>query len=206
MMDGLDFSALTDDQLVGLIRAAIDEALTRNPAVARAAEDCMLDAAERARIAAEASAAEAAALRARERERVANEARAKVREEEAQRNAAAIRQRQAAEAQRAAEAAIRREEAAKSWLARAAALVDKPPSGIIMVYAQTGYGRRVLINEGNNRYDREHLVDYDAAALNISTTRALVRRKAELIRFCAEAASQLPLDTVYSGDEFHWGA
>ena len=75
----IDFSALSDDQLVHLIRSACQEAATRGDACAAAAKDAILDEAEKARIAREASEATAAKLRAEEEARVRAEAEAKVR-------------------------------------------------------------------------------------------------------------------------------
>lgn len=80
-MGDLDFSQLTDDQLVTLIRAALQECVARNPAVQAAAQSACLDETEKARIAAAAAQAEAAKLRAQERERIAKEAAEKVRRE-----------------------------------------------------------------------------------------------------------------------------
>jgi hypothetical protein len=74
----LDFSALTDDQLVELIKLSVAEAQQRNDATFRAAQSIGLDAAERQRIrqaAIEAEAVQALAQeRAREREQAAQEA------------------------------------------------------------------------------------------------------------------------------------
>ncbi len=74
-MSILDFSGLTDDQLVELARACCKEAVRRSPAAYAAVERMMLDEAEKLRVAQTATAAEAAAARARERERIANEPR-----------------------------------------------------------------------------------------------------------------------------------
>ncbi len=50
-VDDLDFSAISDDQLIGLVRAALQEAGWRNPAVAQAMRGAVLDEAEKAAIA-----------------------------------------------------------------------------------------------------------------------------------------------------------
>lgn len=73
-MDGLDFTVLTDDQLVTLIREALREAVRRGSAVATAAESAGLEEAERARIARDAAAREADRMRAEEARRVAEQA------------------------------------------------------------------------------------------------------------------------------------
>ena len=80
-MDNLDFSGLTDDQLLQFYRAVCQEAAARNPAVQAACRAAGLDEAEKVKIAAEAAQREAAAQRARERQRVAEEAVARVRAE-----------------------------------------------------------------------------------------------------------------------------
>lgn len=77
----LDFSGLTDDQLIGLIRAACAEARDRGAATEAAARNVYLDEVERARIARAAELLEAERLRGEEAARVAREAAAKVRAE-----------------------------------------------------------------------------------------------------------------------------
>lgn len=78
---GLDFSILTDDQLVSLIRLACQEAGRRSALCQAAAEAAMLDEAERARIAREAAAKEASRIRAEQAARVAESAARAVRVE-----------------------------------------------------------------------------------------------------------------------------
>lgn len=67
----MDFDALSDDQLVALIRAAVGEAVRRGEAVRLAAEAAMLAEAEKVRIAAEAAQREAARQRRQKGQRVA---------------------------------------------------------------------------------------------------------------------------------------
>lgn len=67
----LDFTGLTDDQLVGLIRAACEEAVTRGAAVEMAARAEFLSAAERVQVARAAAERETERLRREETERVA---------------------------------------------------------------------------------------------------------------------------------------
>jgi hypothetical protein len=78
-MSILDFSPLADDQLVELIRAALQEAVRRGSAVEAAARDAGLEEAEKARIARAAAEREAERLRQEEAARVAREAAEKVR-------------------------------------------------------------------------------------------------------------------------------
>lgn len=69
----LDFSELSDDQLVGLIRAACAEAVRRGTAVESAARDAYLSEAERAQVARVAAEETAERLRRQEAERIAKE-------------------------------------------------------------------------------------------------------------------------------------
>lgn len=69
----LDFSDLTDDQLMQLIRAACAEAVNRGAACAQAAHGVYLDAVEQARVAHAAAEREADRLRQAEVERIARE-------------------------------------------------------------------------------------------------------------------------------------
>lgn len=73
----LDFSAISDDQLIDLIRAACAEAGQRSVECAAAAKNAMLDEAERARIAREAIERERSRSTREEAERIAREALAK---------------------------------------------------------------------------------------------------------------------------------
>lgn len=75
----LNFSGLTDDQLIALIRAACEEARHRGAATETAAQNVYLDEVERARIARAAELLEAERLRNEEAARVAEEAAARVR-------------------------------------------------------------------------------------------------------------------------------
>lgn len=76
----IDFSDLSDDQLVTLIRAACLEAVKRGAGVAGAARDAYVTEAERARVIHEVSAHEAERLRRMEEERIAREAAEKLRQ------------------------------------------------------------------------------------------------------------------------------
>lgn len=77
----LDFTPLSDDQLVALIRAACAEAVKRGNACGSAARDAYMDEAERARIAVEAADREAERIRQEAASRVAREAAERVRRE-----------------------------------------------------------------------------------------------------------------------------
>lgn len=90
----IDFTPLTDDQLVELVRGACQEAARRGMAVRSAVEAAMLSEAEKARIAADAAQRAAEELRRKEAERIAREAAAKVKAqaEAAERDEAAAKQ------------------------------------------------------------------------------------------------------------------
>ncbi len=78
-MEGLDLSALTDDQLVELYRLVITEVSQRDPAVRAAAQAALLTETERVNIRRAAAEAEAARLREAERQRIELQAKAEVR-------------------------------------------------------------------------------------------------------------------------------
>lgn len=208
-MDGLDFSALSDDQLLTLIKAALQEAVSRHPALGEAARAAMLDEQERLRILKEAGDREAAALRARERERLAREAAEEVRRQHAAEQAEIDRIRRvktADDALAAAEAARRKaaEQVAikQRWLERCSALVDAPAREITLVHVRTNYGRRVLINRGG-RYERDHLADWNAESGAIKTTRALLAKKPDLAALAAEYAAKNPGNHWIVGSEVY---
>lgn len=75
----LDFSGLTDDQLIQLIRAACQDAVRRGAACAKAAHGVYLDAMEQSRIAHEAAMREAERLRQAETDRIARETAERIR-------------------------------------------------------------------------------------------------------------------------------
>lgn len=75
----LDFSGLSNDQLIQLIRAACAEAVNRGAATAAAAQDAYLSEVERARVAQAATLLETERLRGEEAARVAREAADKLR-------------------------------------------------------------------------------------------------------------------------------
>ncbi|MBJ7223592.1 MULTISPECIES: hypothetical protein [unclassified Brenneria] len=203
-MDGLDFSDVTDDQLVELARACCLEALRRSPASAQAMRDMMLSEAEKARIAREASEAEIRAARARERERIAREAAAQTRYEEERRTASQRAASAAQAAERARILAAEQRHRDMTLLRQAAAMVNKRPGDISILHCHTASGMRLMINPGWYRYARNHLVDYHIRTAAIRTVQALVKRKQELIDFCAAAAAVLPPDSFLSGSEYRW--
>jgi len=206
-MDNLDFSALSDDQLLALLRATLQECVARNPAVEAAARAAVIDESERARIVASASAAEAAKLRAMERERIAKEAAARVRQEQEATLAAGEKARREAAAREALAKAEKKECNQKQWLARAAELVGRAAHDVTIVCLHDTYNdsskTRVLINAGgSSRYSRDHLADYSQSTNKLSTKQSLVGKKKDLLAFCAELAASP--QGVLSGSEFAW--
>lgn len=188
-MNGLDFSALSDDQLLLLIKAALREAVNRHPALGEAARAAMLDEQERLRILREAGEREAAALRARERAQLAHEAAEEVRRKHAAETAEIDRLRAAQAADEAREKAERQIAIRRRWLERCSALVDMPARDLSLLRVQTQYGDRVLINQGG-RYERDHLVDWHVSTGVIKTTRALLAKKPDLAALAAEFAAK----------------
>jgi hypothetical protein len=206
MVETLDFSGLSDDQLLNLIRAALREVSSRDPSLSAAARSAMLDEAERARIMADAGEREAAKLRALERERVAREAAAQVREANAARTQQTTQAAAAAAAEAARAAQVASEARGKDLLRRAAELVGKKPDGISVLLLDTQYGRRVLINEGGAaNYTREHLSDWTLGSGAIKTVRGLVKNKAALAAYSAEIAARYTGRTLkIFGDNYDW--
>ena len=202
MMDGLDFSELSDDQLLTLIRAAVREAVDRHPGLKAAVEAAMLDEAERARIYQQATEREAAALRAAERERVAAEAAERVRREHAVQQAGINQLRAANAAEEARAKAERLVEIKRRWLERAAAVVDLPPKELSIAYINTHYGKRVLINRGG-RYERDHLSDWNQDSGVIKTTKTLMAKKPDLAALSAEFAAKQTLGHAVEGTEVY---
>lgn len=204
-MDGLDFSGLSDDQLVELARACCLEAVRRNAATAAAMEQMMLSEAEKARIARSASEMELAAQRAADRQRIAQEARAKVRAEEEARTREARAAHAAKQAQAAAEKVRAQDEIRKRWLTRFAELLGREPAGICLVLTETRYGRRLIVNVGDDRWARDHLMDYNIQAQEIKTPRAHVKSKPALAALAAEYAAKHPTGDFYlAGANHDW--
>jgi hypothetical protein len=137
-MGTIDFSGLTDDQLVELVHAACAEAVERGSAVEAAARAAMLSQAERAEILRNAAEREAERIREEERRRL---------------------ERQAAEAVRAqAEEEARRtatEKEEKLWAAKkkiAQMVVHSLGKGITLTVWQRDGEKRVYLDwENNNR-------------------------------------------------------
>ncbi len=144
----LDFSALSDDQVVGLIRSACVEAVRRGTACESAARDAYLSAAERAQVAREAASVEADRLRHEEEQRVARDAAERVRQ------AAAVK---ATEDQLAAQrqrwgrrkgVALAVKSVVTDWCDFP--MVDRKGNAMVLELWQKGAERRVFIGYGFN--------------------------------------------------------
>lgn len=200
-MSGLDFSALTDDQLLTLIKAALAEAVSRHPAVGEAARAAMLDEHERLRILRGAGERETAALRAKERERLAREAAEQVRRQNEAEQAEIRRRRAAAVSEEARAKTEQQILVLRGWLERAAALLDVPARELSIVHAKTRYGERVLVNRGG-RFEREHLVDWRVGTGAIKTPRSLIGKKPDLAALAAEYATKNPNRAIVGAEIF----
>lgn len=135
-MNGIDFSELSDDQLVGLIRAACAEAVCRGAGVASAARDAYVTEVDRARVVREATSQEAERLRKLEEERIAADAAAAVR-------LAAEREKAATAAEREATLWARRRGIA---LALQASSYD-PTGDQVVVWRSGSHEKRVFLQE-----------------------------------------------------------
>lgn len=206
-MNSLDLSALTDDQLIGLIRACLREAVARNPAVHAAMRAAVVDEAEAAQIAVEATEREAAKIRALQRERIAREAAERMRREYEAQEAVAAKFAAKRAGEEAAAAGAAKLRAEMDWLARIASLVGGRPGELSLLFLYTKSGRRVILNQGgDNRYGKDHLVDWRAADNAIKTAGHLVPAKPKLVQFCAEfhAAHRANGEAILLGKDYNW--
>jgi len=172
--DALDFSDLTDDQVVELATALAREAMRRNPALAAAFEQSLLD--ERARV--------EAAARGTER---AKRAAAAELEAQAQRAEAARQQEQLRQRQQFALA---------EYLRQAAGIISKSPAEITLVWNRThferGKGPKLQINQGATGTEtRWHLIDYVPSTDQLYTSPGLHKLHAELLPWCREAVAAI---------------
>ncbi|MHB1057260.1 MAG: hypothetical protein ACYC0F_05190 [Rhodanobacter sp.] len=169
--DGLDFSGLSDDQIVELAVALAREAMFRNPALQAAFSQALLD--ERERV-------EAASR---------GNAKAKMAEvERVERQAAA-----------AAEAISRESErkrvhgALAAYLRAGAEIVGQKPADITLIWdcdslQARGEPPRLRINLGRQTWS---LVDYDVAGDYVYTSPGLHGKRAALEPWCRETSAAL---------------
>jgi hypothetical protein len=171
--EGLDFSDLTDDQIVELATALAREALSRNPALA---------------------AAFGSALET-EQERAASELRAaKAAKALQQRSLDDARQRLAV-AQAQEELRQQQHEAMAVFVRKGAALVGRSLDDVTIVWSSLNCGKsgpRLYLNAGTNtEIVTWHLVDYCPRDEGIKVGWALVKQKAELLQWAREATAAL---------------
>lgn len=140
--------------------------------------------------------AEAERVRKESESRAARERKA----EEAKVALAAAQERARLDALAAIEAKARLHESQRGWLRRLGELIGHEPADLILIRARTNYGWRVLVNEGDDRYAREHLADYRPAEGVLKTCRELVGKKKELLPFCVDFWAHNPnVETFYAG-------
>lgn len=172
MSDDLDFSELSDDQLVELAVALAREAMRRNPALQAAFAQALLDERERVEAAARGGA------------RAKREA-AQQLEEEMHRAAAAMAREQRRRRVQAALAA---------YLGRLAELLGKPVGEMTLVWKPKDFGRgpgpRLQVNQGTTGAEaRWHLLDFVELDQRLYTSPGLHGRQADLLPWCREAAA-----------------
>ena len=159
----LDFSTLSDDQLLQLLRELVAACEGRNLGVQEAARQIGIDAQERRQIADAAAEREFAAARARERQRVAEEA-ARIAREQVEAENEKLNAIRAQESGRAvAEAAAKRNVISQRLIDEADALLECNHSVLtIMILKDRDSGLpRLLINSGKGaRYAKTHRIDY----------------------------------------------
>lgn len=90
----------------------------------------------------------------------------------------------------------------RTWLRRLSELIGHEPADLCLLRLKTGYGWRVLVNEGSDRYARSHLVDYYPQTGTIKTCRALVGKKSDLAKFGVDFWALNPeTNACYMGSE-----
>ena len=203
MEDELDFSELSDDQIIALLRSLMREASRRNPAAQKAAEQVVITEAERHRAMQFGGTAEAAALRAQDRAAAVEAGRQLARAEYERRVAAGLLT-EAHQARQMVDTAATLEREAEQDLLRAVAVITgHKPSEISIVCADTRKGRRVMVNLGHDRFQPDHLADYNVDTKRISVKRHLMPAKKTLIEILAKMGARQG-DYHLRGDQFDW--
>lgn len=186
MSEGLDFSDLTDDQIVELAAALAHEALRRSPAMVAAFEAALVDEKQRAEAMAR-GAARAKARTARDLEEVARRA-------EHQQQQELLRQ--------------KRRDAMAVFLRQAAAITDRHAATLTLVWSGNYYGKgpRLHLNTGTTGRDADwHLVDFSPATQALRTSPGLRGKTLELLQWAREASAAAaaiePIACVIQGIE-----
>ena len=170
-MSGLDFSELTDDQLVELASALAHEALLRNPAVAAAFQQALLTEKERAD----------AAMRGARMGKA--------------RQAQAIEDvhRRAAEEQSREELRQRKHQVMAGFVRQAAQIVGRELVDVTMIWSHSYHrdGPHLLLNPGTNTevIGALHLLDYCPKTEALRTSWALDKQKPALLTWAREASA-----------------
>lgn len=193
----LDFSQLTDDQLIELVRSACEYALSKDPAIAAAMRETMLSEAERARVARTAGELEIAAQRAAQRMRISADAARQKRAEEKLRQAEEV-------AARAAETERQQKQIDRGWLVTIGKIVNRDPASISILHYRHDDGTRVVVLPGHDRFDPSHLAACDPRMHRVHAIRQLVRVKPALAEMLTRFAELYPSGTFISGRDFDW--
>lgn len=171
MNEALDFSDLSDDQIVALASALAHEALRRNPAVAAAFEAALLTEQERAQAAVRGAQAGKAALLRQVEEISQRAAQEQAREETRQ----------------------QRRKAMGVFVHRAAQITGRAVSDVTLVWSGvfTGpSGNHLFLNAGASGEEVTwHLVDYCPKTESIRVGWMLEKKKSDLLQWAREAAA-----------------
>nr|WP_308006626.1 hypothetical protein [Xanthomonas albilineans] len=169
--DDLDFSELTDDQIVGLAVALAREAMRRNPALQAAFAQSLLD--ERDRVEAAARGGEQAkrdeAARIEQQAKAAGDAEARERERQ------------------------RVHDALAAYLRAGAAIIGHRPQDVTLMWDRTphqtrGKAPKLRLNPLRQQWS---LVEYDVTAEDIHTSPGLRSKRAALLPWCREASAAI---------------
>ena len=170
MSEGLDFTGLSDDQIVELATALAHEALRRTPALAAAFEQALVSERERVEAAARGIQAARASMLRHQEELSRRAGEEQVRE--------TVRQRQ--------------RDAMSVFLRRAAALCGRDVSDVTLVWNenQWGTGPRLQLNAGTSGDTASwHLVNFKPQQHSIHTSPGLQSKTAELLTWARETCA-----------------
>ena len=100
-------------------------------------------------------------------------------------------------------AATLEREGEQDLLRAVAVITGHKPSEISIVCADTRKGRRVMVNLGHDRFQPDHLADYNVDTKRISVKRHLMPAKKTLIEILAKMGARQG-DYHLRGDQFDW--
>ena len=189
----LDFTSLTPQQLVDVMRAAHAELHHRDEATAATVGSVLLDQADKSRIAQDAAERETAKLRALERERIARDAAEEVRRRHEAEVAESEQARREQKLREEMERAEQNQERGKAVIRQAAELCGTDPRRTYVAVWENGERQRVYIGIGGF-HDGTTLVTYYASETDkkplgsITTTEQLVSNKKALMSYCVDLA------------------